>query len=95
MKNAKKKKIFMGLGNIAGYFSNLKDGFDQIGEQSYHLNVDDHVFVSRETDSTNVYIRLLRYLYGTRSNKKLGKKINDKGMNKGIRPRIFGVLNSP
>jgi len=41
----------MGLGNIAGYFSNLKNGFDQIGEQSYHLNVDHHVYVSRETDS--------------------------------------------
>jgi glycosyltransferase involved in cell wall biosynthesis len=73
MKNTKKKKIFMGLGNIAGYFSNLKNGFDQIGEQSYHLNVDHHVYTSRETDSINIYIRLLRYLYGTRSNKKLGK----------------------
>jgi glycosyltransferase involved in cell wall biosynthesis len=73
MKNTKKKKIFMGLGNVAGYFSNLKNGFDQIGEQSYHLNVDHHVYVLRETDSTNIYIRLLRYLYGTRSNKKLGK----------------------
>ena len=63
----------MGLGNIAGYFSNLKNGFDQIGEQSYHLNVDHHVYTSRETDSINIYIRLLRYLYGTRSNEKLGK----------------------
>lgn len=72
MRNAK-KKIFLGLGNTAGYFSNLKNGFDQIGEQSYHLNVDNHVYVSRETDSINTYVRLLRYLYGTRSNKKLGK----------------------
>ena len=68
----------MGLGNVAGYFSNLKNGFDQIGEQSYHLNVDHHVYVLRETDSTNIYIRLLRYLYGTRLNEKLGilKKIS-------------------
>jgi glycosyltransferase involved in cell wall biosynthesis len=72
MKNTKKKKIFMGLGNIAGYFSNLKNGFDQIGEQSYHLNVDNNLYGSRETDSINIYVGLLRYLYGTRSNEKLG-----------------------
>ena len=72
MKNTKKKKIFMGLGNIACYFSKLKNGFDQIGEHSYHLNVDNNLYGSSETDSINIYIRLLRYLYGTRSNEKLG-----------------------
>lgn len=60
------KKIFLGLGNVAGYFSNIKHGFDALGLSSYHLNVDANIYDRRESDSQHFYIRLLRYLYNTR-----------------------------
>jgi len=63
------KKIFLGLGNVAGYFSNIKHGFDSLGLSCYHLNIDANIYDGRETDSQHFYIKVLRFLYNTRRSK--------------------------
>lgn len=56
-----KTRIFMGLGNIAGYFSKLKAGFDEIGVDSYLFDVSVDVFLFNKSNH-NIYIKILKYL---------------------------------
>lgn len=55
--------IFMGLTNIAGYFSKLKIGFDELGINSYLFDVTSDPFSYTNSSEVNKYVQFLRYLY--------------------------------
>ena len=42
MKNLLKPKIFIGLVEIAGYYSNLQKGFEQLGIESTFVAIHKH-----------------------------------------------------
>ncbi|MCW1966981.1 MAG: hypothetical protein KIH69_002520 [Anaerolineae bacterium] len=53
-------KIFIGLTEIAGYYSNLKLGFDQLGAETCYVNLSPHIF-SYKVDKSNqpVFVRFV------------------------------------
>lgn len=66
-------RIFMGLGNTAGYNTKLQKGFDELNIPSYILDLDKDPF--QYSNSANLYIRLLRYLFHNKMSNSLYKKI--------------------
>lgn len=60
----------MGLSNVAGYFSKLKAGFDEIEVKSYLLDISPDVFSYTNTYKVNVYLNFVKYLYMLRTKSK-------------------------
>jgi glycosyltransferase involved in cell wall biosynthesis len=54
-------KIFIGLTEIAGYFGNLKKGFDELGIDSSFVSLDKHPFKYNSPEFTNDFIIQYRY----------------------------------
>jgi hypothetical protein len=65
MTNMEKKepKIFLGIGEIAGYYTNLKHGLDELGIKSYLFKIDANPFKYGEKNKKDSwYTRLVRYI---------------------------------
>src|SRR5438105_370007 len=54
-------RIFMGLYEIAGYYANLKKGFDDLGVEADFVDLSAHRF-KYGGDTRNVLVDLVRYL---------------------------------
>jgi len=61
-------KIFIGLTEIAGYYSNLKKGFQKIGVESSFINLSSHPFKYGGDDVPNIFVKLHK-----QNNKKIRK----------------------
>jgi hypothetical protein len=55
-------KIFIGLHEVAGYYNNLKKGFDKLGVQCTFINIEDHPYKYDEGDKTNLFVALLKFV---------------------------------
>ncbi|MFQ5964406.1 MAG: glycosyltransferase [Candidatus Scalinduaceae bacterium] len=51
-------KIFIGLTDVAGYYTNLKKGFDELGVKSVFVNLGGHPFEYGGDDTQNILIKL-------------------------------------
>jgi len=56
-------KIFIGLCEIAGHYSKLKEGFDEIGIRSIFIDWFDHPFSYEQTVSNKNIIKIIRRLH--------------------------------
>ncbi|NOQ21695.1 MAG: hypothetical protein GQ565_03455 [Candidatus Aegiribacteria sp.] len=53
-------RIFLGIGEVAGYYTNLKKGFDELGIKSYFFSIDGHPFsYGNDNKKKNPYMRLM------------------------------------
>lgn len=55
-------RIFIGLNEIAGYYSGLKKGFDEIGVESNFVTIRNHHFKYHANEASNLLIRALKRL---------------------------------
>lgn len=63
MTKKKEPRVFLGIGEIAGYYTNLKHGLDQIGVKSYLFKIDANPFkYGEENKKDSWYTRLVRYI---------------------------------
>ncbi len=72
-------KIFVGLTEIGGYYTNLRKGFDDIGVESVFINVGGHPFKYRGGEAPNVFIKLVEAV---------GNKAS-KAVKSGLLPRVW------
>jgi glycosyltransferase involved in cell wall biosynthesis len=54
-------RVFIGLYEIAGYYSGLKKGFDEIGVRADFVTLQDHRFRYHDNDLSNPWIRLVKH----------------------------------
>ncbi len=54
-------KIFIGLTEIAGYYNNLKKGFDELGIECTFIDLYNHPFKYGENQTSNFLVRLAKY----------------------------------
>ncbi len=67
----KKRRLLLGIGEIAGYYTNLKKGLDELGVKSYFFSIDAHPFkYGHSKKREKPYMRMVRYF--------LQKKIDSK-----------------
>lgn len=72
----KKNRILLGIGEIAGYYKNLKDGLDELGVKSYFFSIDAHPFkYGQEGKKENGYMRSVRYFLSKKLSSKKHKSI--------------------
>lgn len=55
-------RIFIGLNEIAGYYSGLKKGFDEIGVESNFVTIRSHHFKYHANEASNFLIRAIKRL---------------------------------
>ena len=55
-------RIFIGLNEIAGYYSGLKKGFDEIGVESNFVTIRNHHFKYHANEASNFLIRAIKRL---------------------------------
>lgn len=60
-------RIFLGLTEVAGYYGNLKRGFDSLGIDSLFVDADEHRFRYPRGRAGNVLVRMLEYFGGARN----------------------------
>ena len=60
-------KIFIGLTEIAGYYTNLEKGFRQIGISCDFINLTHNPYRYDERDSQNILVRCIRGIYKQRT----------------------------
>jgi glycosyltransferase involved in cell wall biosynthesis len=53
-------RIFIGLNEIAGYYSGLKKGFDEIGVESNFVTIKDHRFNYHANEASNFLIKAIK-----------------------------------
>ena len=53
-------KIFIGLFEIAGYFSNLKKGFQELGIECCFISLLPHQFEYEEPGEVNFFVKAIR-----------------------------------
>ncbi len=71
-----KHRIFLGIGEVAGYYTNLKKGFDEIGVKSYFFSIDAHPFnYGNEEKKHNPYMRLMTFILSRKVAAKKKKSI--------------------
>ena len=68
----KKIRVSIGPGEVAGYFSNLKTGFDELGLMSEHFLLTSNKFKYQE--SGYFLMKLFNHVSGMRESQKLGLK---------------------
>ncbi len=56
-----KYKVFIGLTEIAGYYSNLKKGFQDIGVECTFIDLSSHPFQYGGDDETNIFVRMYKW----------------------------------
>jgi hypothetical protein len=61
LEEARRKRVFIGLCEIAGYNSALKLGFDEIGVDSTFIELNSHQFKFRNCQLDNAWIRLIKF----------------------------------
>ena len=62
-KKRRKHRIFLGIGEVAGYYTNLKKGFDEIGVKSYFFSIDGHPFkYGKGAKKENPYMRFMTFI---------------------------------
>ncbi|MCK4504751.1 MAG: hypothetical protein KAW14_03980 [Candidatus Aegiribacteria sp.] len=75
-KSHRKHRIFLGIGEVAGYYTNLKKGFDEIGVKSYFFSIDAHPFkYGNEENKKNLYMSLMEYFLSRKISSKKNKSI--------------------
>ncbi len=83
-------KILIGLTEIAGYYSNLKKGFDTIGEDCTFVNVSQHPFNYGGDDTNIKLINVLKWSYRQQLKHKSGfKKVLFFLFNQFIKLQVF------
>ena len=60
-------KIFLGFTEIAGYYTNLQKGFDELGVESLFVNLTEHPFQYGNWNTTNLLVNLTRRLIKMRA----------------------------
>ncbi len=76
MKSHRKHRIFLGIGEVAGYYTNLKKGFDELGVKSYFFSIDAHPFkYGNEDNNKNLYMLLMDYILSRKISSKKNKSI--------------------
>ncbi len=72
----RKKRILLGIGEIAGYYTNLKKGLDELGAKSYFFSIDAHPFRYGHGDKRErLYMRMVRYFLQKKISSKKRKSI--------------------
>lgn len=72
----KNKSILLGIGEIAGYYTNLKKGLDELGEKSYFFSIDAHPFKYGHSEKKEkLYMRMVRYFLLRKISSKKRKSI--------------------
>jgi glycosyltransferase involved in cell wall biosynthesis len=72
----KKKRILLGIGEIAGYYTNLKKGLDELGAKSYYFSIDAHPFkYGQEGKKENAYMSSVRYFLSKKMSAKKNKSV--------------------
>ena len=72
----KRKRILLGIGEIAGYYTNLKKGLDELGVRSYYFSIDAHPFkYGQEGKKENGYMSLVRFFLSKKMSSKKKKSI--------------------
>jgi len=70
------KRILLGIGEIAGYYTNLKKGLDELGVKSYFFSIDAHPFrYGHGEKKEKLYMKLVRYFLLRKMSSKKRKSI--------------------
>lgn len=76
MNRHRKHRIFLGIGEVAGYYTNLKKGLDELGVKSYFFSIDAHPFsYGNEEKKDNPYMRLMKFFLSRKISSKKNKSI--------------------
>ena len=54
-------RIFIGLAEVSGYYTGLKEGFDELGVESIHVSLQDHPFKYENPESIPFAYKLSKY----------------------------------
>ncbi|MEN8208618.1 MAG: hypothetical protein ABFR50_05125 [Candidatus Fermentibacteria bacterium] len=73
----RKHRIFLGIGEVAGYYTNLKKGFDEIGVKSYFFSIDGHPFDYGTGKKQNPFMRFLKFLLSRKMSSKRRKSLSE------------------